>query len=76
MSDKQPMAIYLAHWLQHGQTGAVEDGHVAASNELIRLHYINATLLQALRDIYEASNDVGAVACAAGAITKTKGDSK
>lgn len=73
MSDKQPLAIYLANWLQHGQMGAVEEGHVAASNELIRLHNLNKKLLQALRDIYEASNDVGAVSCAADAITKDTG---
>lgn len=75
MIDKQPDALRLANILSNDfDTYTDMQSAEEASEELRRLHYINATLLQALRDIYEASNDVGAVACAADAITKAKGD--
>ena len=73
MSEKQPDALRLATILgnefdTYTDTWSAEE----AAAELRRLHYMNSDLMKALRDIYYGSNDVGAVACAAAAITKAK----
>ena len=44
MNSNPLMAIYLAHWLQHGQMRAVEKEDIAASNELKRLYFKNQAL--------------------------------
>lgn len=69
MSDKQPDAVGYAICLE-------ARGFIAEAKEFRRISDVNTKLLQALRDIYNGSNDTGAVACAAEAISKAAGASK